>query len=224
MNILAVVAHPDDETLGVGGTLAKHIQNGDRVLVCIVADGVRARSKVKSDIKLQINCAKKACSALGINKVVFLGFRDQHLDAFPLLKITKKIEEVVVKFKPDILYTHYYGDLNMDHRITFEAVMVASRPYSSTVKKIMCFETPSSTEWNIPVKYTFAPNVYENIHKTLDLKLKALSEYSKTAFNEVKDFPYPRSVEAVKSLAKHRGSAAGFMSAEAFVLIREIRE
>lgn len=218
MNILVTAAHPDDEILGVGGTIAKHVAAGDSVFVCIVSEGATARG---GDVARQIECAKKACNELGVSKVFLLALPDQKLDTLPLLEITRKIEEVVAEVKPVIVYTHFYGDLNRDHQIVCEATLIAARP-NGIVRKILCFETVSSTEWNAPQRMPFTPNVYVNIEDTFNIKLRALDHYTRTSANEIKDFPHPRSIKNLTALAETRGSAAGFKKAEAFMLVREI--
>lgn len=218
MNVLITAAHPDDEVLGVGGTVAKLAQQGERVAVCFLTDGSFARN---CDVALHMECAKKACRELGVSRTYFLGFQDQKLDVYPILDINKKLEEVVKEVEPVVVYTHHYGDLNLDHRIACEATLVATRPASSPVKKVLCFETLSSTEWGAPGQFPFTPNVYENIEKTFEKKKRALYHYRETSANEVKEFPHPRSEEAMIALAKLRGSVVGCKMAEAFLLIRE---
>ncbi|MGZ4965952.1 MAG: PIG-L deacetylase family protein [Limisphaerales bacterium] len=219
MNILVTAAHPDDEVLGVGGTIAKRVEEGHAVFVCIVADGITARGDQREQ---QLECARKACAELGVRKVFLPGLKDQQLDVYPLVDLNKKLEEIIREAAPQVVYTHFYGDLNMDHRVVFEATMVAARPHASGVRKILCFETLSSTEWNAPQRDVFAPNVFEDVTQTFAQKNRALAYYTKTSLGEIKEFPHPRSFECVEALAKLRGATVGVERAEAFMLMREI--
>ncbi|HIP93050.1 MAG TPA: PIG-L family deacetylase, partial [Desulfurobacteriaceae bacterium] len=157
----------------------------------------------------------KANKILGIKKVFTFDLPDNRFDSVDFLDIFKIIEEIKNKLKPEIIFIHSKSDLNIDHRITHKAVITAARPVKGeTVKSIYAFEVLSSTEWNYPL--SFSPNVYFNIENTLDLKLKAMSEYK----NELREYPHPRSLEGIKIKAKQRGMEAGFSYAEAFELIR----
>lgn len=148
MKVLVVAAHPDDETLGVGGTIAKHAELGDEVRVCILTEGATSRH---DHVTLQKECASQACQVLGVERVIFCDLPDQRLDALPLLDVIRPLEKCVDEFKPDIVYTHFKEDVNQDHRVAFRATMVATRPVgNNTVKRLLCYETPSSTEWAAP--------------------------------------------------------------------------
>lgn len=220
--ILVVAAHPDDETLGAGATMAKHVENGDAVSVIILGTGIAARKEKTANTSKEVeelkNDARRALRHLGVKEVIFFDFPDNRFDSMDLLDIIRIVEKIVVEKKPDVVYTHHWGDLNIDHRITFNAVMTACRPFNSTVKKIMCFEVLSSTEWNAQnAANAFMPNVYVDVVRMLDKKLAALSEYK----GEMRPFPHPRSREAVRYLSRLRGSQAGYEAAEAFVLVRE---
>ena len=217
-NVLAICAHPDDETLGLGGTLARHAESGDNVSVLIFADGQFKRDNSSSGIKKRRDQAKKACSTIGVKKVEFLNFTDQKMDTIPLVEIIDKIEMAIKKSCASILYAHYWGDVNQDHRRLFEASLVASRPHSqSTIKQLICFETPSSTEWG-GLQNNFSPNLFVNIEKTIGKKLAALKEYKE----EIGRFPHPRSIEAIENRSKFWGSTAGVKNAEAFRIVRQI--
>lgn len=158
---------------------------------------------------------------LGTKEVFIEDLPDNKFDTVPLLDIIKIIEAYVRKINPEIVYTHHSGDLNIDHRITFDAVLTACRPVETNpVKKLLSFEIPSSTEWNIQNASTnFIPNIYEDISKTIDQKTGAMSAYK----NEIRLSPHPRSIEKIRSLAETRGAASGTNFAEAFMLIRELR-
>ena len=215
--ILVVAAHPDDEVLGCGGTLAKHVDSGDDVSILFLSDGETSRTS--SDILLRQEMARNACLKLQVSELDFLSFPDNQMDQVPLLNIAKEIERKIATVKPSIVYTHWVGDLNVDHRICHQAVHTACRPQPGCcVKKILCFEVRSSTEWGLMSEPLFAPNYHSDIEGYLSVKLVALSEYH----SEMRAFPHTRSIEAIDALARHRGSAVGLEAAEAFVLTRAI--
>jgi len=221
--ILIVAAHPDDEVLGCGGTVARLIKEGYDAYTLILGEGITSRDKSRNrekrlhDIKKLKDQIYKANKILGIKKVFTFDLPDNRFDSVDFLDIVKIIEEIKNKLKPEIIFTHSKSDLNIDHRITHKAVITATRPVKGeTVKSIYAFEVLSSTEWNYPL--SFSPNVYFNIENTLDLKLKAMSEYK----NELREYPHPRSLEGIKIKAKQRGMEAGFSYAEAFELIRRV--
>lgn len=219
---LIIVAHPDDEVLGCGGTIAKFSPNSD-IYTLILGEGIASRDILQKKEKLEQlrNDAENANEILGVKEVFFEGFPDNKFDTVALLDIIKTIERYVQELNPEVVYTQHYGDLNIDHRITFDAVLTACRPVENNpVKKILSFEVPSSTEWNIQMASTsFNPNVFENITKTIDKKVEAMSVYK----TEVRLPPHPRSIEKIKAFAEARGGAAGMDYAEAFMLIRELK-
>lgn len=217
--VLAVVAHPDDEILGVGGTLIKHVQNGDEVQILILSDGETSRGEV-ADISKRKKQAQKVAEKIGASQIFFEQYTDNSFDSIPLLKITQSVEKVVYQEKPSIIYTHHAHDLNIDHRITMQAVMTTCRPQPDFfVKNIYTFETPSSTEWQEKTAdNTFLPNVYTDISRTVDQKLETLEIYA----DELRDYPHPRSIEAIQKLAEYRGIEVGKKFCEAFQLVREI--
>jgi LmbE family N-acetylglucosaminyl deacetylase len=219
--ILVIAAHPDDEVLGVGGTMARHIQKGDQVSVLIVTDGVTARHTVTEPQKM---ATRKACQILGVEAVNFANLPDQRLDALPLLDVIEPIYTLVKELRPQVVYTHHRGDANQDHRRIFEATLVAVRPFGNNpVERVLCYEVASSTEWGPPLTdWAFLPNVYVDISPTLELKIQALAAYQETFQSEVKPFPHPRSSEALYIYAQQRGVTVGLPAAEAFVLIREL--
>ena len=222
--VLVVAAHPDDEILGCGGTVARLVKEGCHVCTLILGEGVtsrdakRDRAKRGKEIETLKKQAREANKRLGVRNVVLGDLPDNRFDTVPMLDIIKTVEGVKKEFRPDVVYTHFWGDLNIDHRITYNAVLTACRPVKGeTVKEIYSFEAPSSTEWNHPDE--FQPDTFVDITGTLDVKIKALKCYG----TELRDFPHPRSEEALRSAAKKRGSSAGITSAEAFKAVRVVR-
>lgn len=223
--ILVVAAHPDDEVLGCGGSVAKWCKEGKEVNTIIMSEGATSRDNIrnydnrKNELNSLISSAKEAANILGVKSVDFFNFPDNRMDSIDLLDIIKKIEEKIYSYKPNTIVTHHVGDLNIDHKITHQAVITAARTQlHNTVKCILTFETPSATEWQFSASNYFNPNWFEDTSKTLDIKIKALKKYK----SEMRNWPHPRSYLGVESLAKWRGACVGFDSAEAFMLIRNI--
>lgn len=203
MNILIVASHPDDEVLGCGGVITKYVEKGDNVYCLILGKGRGIEAKEASDI-------------LGIKKTFFFDFPDQRYDSIPLLDIIQIIEKVKEEVKPEIVFTHSSGDLNLDHQITQKAVLTAFRPQpKENVKEIYGFEVLSSTEWGSG----FKPNVFFDITKEFEKKIKALKAYD----SEMREYPHPRSYEGVEVLAKKRGMTVGVEKAEAFELLHFLK-
>jgi LmbE family N-acetylglucosaminyl deacetylase len=221
--VLVIAAHPDDEVLGCGGTIARHINEGDEVSVIFMADGVAARdgSLFEKDLHVRYIAASNACKILGVKQTFSLGFPDNRMDTIALLDIVKNVEKVINEIQPRIIYTHHAGDLNIDHQITHQAVMTACRPQPGfCVKEIFNFEVLSSTEWSTPsVNNIFAPSLYVDISSTFDKKNTALECYNE----EMRKFPHSRSIEAVEALAKYRGATVGVGLAEAFFVSRMLK-
>src|SRR3989344_6073785 len=223
--VLTIVAHTDDEVIGVGGTLRKHVRRGDDVYVLILGDGKTSRTATTRIQKEQINLSrketKKALSIIGVRNYVRLDLPDNRFDSIPLLEIVKKVSKIVTKIHPHTVFTHHHGDLNIDHRKTFEATITACRPIETFVEKILLFETLSSTEMAGPgVKEAFLPNYFINIHRELDKKLAAMAAYE----SELKTFPHPRSLETIRNNALVWGSKVNTTAAEAFTLFRYIEK
>jgi len=220
LKILVTCAHPDDETLGLGGTLATHASKKAEITVLIFADGESARGSGSKSIQKRRDQAKKASKILGIKKMKFLNYRDQKLDQIPVLELAKKVESVIKELKPEIVYSHFWGDLNQDHQMVFNATSIAVRPLpGSTIKKFLCFETPSSTELSIRSQ-SFHPNFFVKINKALmKKKIQALEQYK----GELRPHPHPRSKEAIANRASHWGTQNGLEYAEAFMSVREIQ-
>ncbi len=223
--ILVVAAHPDDEILGVGGTMARRAAEGDAIYALILGEGQtsRWRSRELADAAVIGQLHKNtldAAEVIGFSKVFFENLPDNRFDSVDLLDIVKKVENYIEDIQPNIIYTHHFGDLNIDHRLTFEAVITATRPTEKCkVKEIYAFETVSSSEWSFGDKErSFCPNVFVDIEKYFNLKCDALSKYE----SEVCEFPHPRSMDMLDALAKKRGSTVGKHYAEAFELIRMV--
>ena len=225
--VLVAAAHPDDEILGCGGTLAAHAAAGAEVHVLIVAEGATARERKGAagsrtgEVEALRASARLAAQTIGAQTPLFLGLPDNRLDSLPLLDIIKPIEDALAEIGPAILYTHHFGELNVDHCLVHRAVATACRPLpNSTVRRILAFETPSATEWMSPgAGAAFQPNWFVDISRTLDRKMEALRHYE----SEMRPFPHARSREGVKALATLRGAQAGVSAAESFMLVREIR-
>ena len=219
-SILVVAAHPDDEVLGCGGYIANQVRSGGEVFVTFLSDGVTSRqgNLGLQEIESRRNAARLASKVLGVSEVSFGDYPDNKIDTVPLLEIIKSIEAVVERVRPQIVLTHFGGDLNIDHRIVNQAVLTACRPAPKQgVKKVLFFEVPSSTEWQVPIEgEAFTPTWFEDISETLEIKIKALTVYE----HELREWPHPRSVKAVEHLAHWRGATCGVDAAEAFVLGR----
>jgi len=217
--ILIVAAHPDDEVLGCGGVIAKQILKGADIQVVFMADGISSRGFSEESLVARKESCIRALKILGVNKEpIFFDLKDNQLDAYPLLELVQKIEKILTKFKPDAIYTHSYHDLNVDHQIAFKAVMTAARPSSYPfIREIYSFEILSSSEWSLTKR--FNPNYFVDITSHLSKKVDAFKCYS----SELNNFPNPRSVEAIKSLAKIRGSEVGVAAAETFEIIRLVQ-
>jgi N-acetylglucosamine malate deacetylase 1 len=221
MRVLTIAAHPDDETLGAGGTMAALAADGHEAWVCVLTDGVTARH---GHVELQQECARRAMDVLGVAEALFCGLPDQRLDTLALLDVITPIEKCIAEFRPHVVLTPFMEDANQDHRVAFRATVVATRPTEgSTVRRVLCYETASSTEWAPPFPGTvFAPNVFVDIGSTLQTKLDAMREYENTHSGEMRRFPHPRSYEALEAYARRHGAAAGLQAAEPFMLVRQV--
>lgn len=233
MNVLVVVAHPDDEVLGCGGTIVKHIKAGDEVYVLVLADGATSRlydpcvSRV-NELKMykkMIDIRQKefivAAKIMGIKRqnLIRHNLPDQRLDAIPLLDIIKMIENCSREVLFDFVYTHHWGDLNKDHRVCFEAVLTAFRPRRQKIKsiKLYCFEIPGNMNLLPPFPLNrFRPNYFVDITNLVGLKIKALKAYR----SELRNYPDFLSPESILILAKKMGRNKGYKFAEAFEEIR----
>ena len=227
-NILAVVAHPDDEIIGVGGTLAKHVHEGDTVAVLILGDGKSSRQEnftlgLPQKIKMKVhNETALALKTLGIKKYWHADLPDNRFDSLSLLEVIKIIKKYVVLWNPEIVYTHHFGDLNIDHRITSDAAITVCRPIETpSVREIYMFETLSSTEMSGPLPHRqFLPNTFVSIEKYLQKKLQAMKCYS----SELRPFPHPRSIKGIELNSKVWGIKNNTEAVEAFYCFRKFIE
>lgn len=219
--VLVVAAHTDDEALGCGGTVARHVAEGDTVYAVFMADGVSSRTESdQADFARRMKAAENARVILGIREHFYLGLPDNRMDSIPLIEVVQKLEPIIDKVKPSIVYTHHHGDLNVDHRITHQAVMTACRPFpENRVRAIYAFEVMSSTEWGTPTAEPFLPNYFVDICSYLSRKKSALNAYRM----EMRKSPHSRSMEHLSNLASHRGQTVGVLAAEAFVSVRVVR-
>ena len=209
MNVLIAAAHPDDEALGCGGTIARHCAAGDKVHVVYFTDGVGARNATKYEVEERRRCAERAAKALGGLVQTFLDFPDNALDTVGVLQLAKALEKL--KLDPEIVYTHWAHDLNVDHRMVYQAVRTA---YRMGPRLIRCFEVQSSSEWS---DEAFRPNCFIDVKAQLDIKIAALKAYQ----SELRYPPHPRSLPSIWALMQWRGAAAGMDYAEAFLTVWE---
>jgi LmbE family N-acetylglucosaminyl deacetylase len=226
--IMIVVAHPDDELLGLGGTLNKLISEYSvETHLIILGEGITSRSDSrdvnlwKTELEIHHTNIKKAQTEIGYHTLSLYDFPDNRFDSVDLLDLVKVIEKEKKQFNPSVIFTHHGGDLNIDHQKTFEAVMTSCRPMESeVVKTIITFETPSGTEWRASTDPKhFLPNLYFQIsNKNLEAKIKGMESYE----FESRSYPHPRSPEALKIYAQKNGINVGVPLAEAFCLIRQI--
>lgn len=210
--VLVIAAHPDDELLGCGGTVALHAENGDEVTSVIVCEGESLR--YGEDGVGQKDHIQAAGQVLGVKEVRTLKFPDQKLDTFTLTDIITPLEQVVEDVRPDVVYTQYGGDINRDHELLFKAMLVATRPMEEYIEAIFAFDTASSTEWAYP--RTFVPDTWVDISTTVQKKLDAMACYE----SEVRDYPHPRSLQALSNRSAAWGNQCCLGHAEVYMTIR----
>ena len=215
-DIVAVfAAHPDDEILGAGATFTKLVDKGKEVHAIIVCEGESIRYDGNIEVDLMKH-ARNAASIIGFSSIKFLKLPEQKLDSISLVDINQELESIIDSLNPQVVYTHYHGDINRDHQIVNESVLVATRPFNKIIKEIYAFETPSSTGlWK---KHNFNPDTYEVVNDYLDKKIEALSCYE----SEILDFPHPRSLKSIEARAKYWGSLINQKYVEPFITLRNI--
>ena len=220
MRVVVIAPHPDDEVLGCGGTIAKHVSHGDEVYVVIVTRGIAPLFSEESVEQVRDEC-RKADTYLGVKETIFMDFPAAMLEEVPRYKFNEDFTKLIQELKPDIVYLPHRGDMQLDHKMTVDAAMVALRPkYEHSVKRIYAYETLSETGWDIPnVENEFIPSSYNDIDHFLDKKIEAMKIFK----SQIAEYPNPRSVESIKALAIYRGTTVGVKAAEAFVVLREIR-
>ncbi len=221
MNILVIAAHPDDEVLGCGGVIARHAAQGDEVHVLVATRGIPEifAPEFIEEIRREL---KAAHQILKVTETHFLDFPAPKLDVIPGHELADGIKKVIYTLRPGTIYLPHGGDIHLDHRAVYMAGLVAARPSSNCpVKKILCYETLSETEWApTALDSAFVPNVFVNITDYLDVKLQAMACYR----TQLKEPPHSRSLETIQALATLRGSTVGFFAAEAFTLERQITD
>jgi LmbE family N-acetylglucosaminyl deacetylase len=219
MNVLVLAGHPDDEVLGAGATLAGHARRGDSVHAVVLADGATSRYDETMEEVLR-KAGHRAAEEIGFTSIRFEGLADQRLDVTPLVDITQRIEAILEELDPEVVYTHFPGDVNLDHGVVARAVWTACRPYRFPgIRRLAAFETPSSTEWAWPLADgVFRPSLFVDVSATLDAKLSAMECYSA----ELRDYPHPRSIRALRQRAEFWGSVVDRVAVEPFLILREI--
>lgn len=224
MRILVIAAHPDDEIYGMGGTIAKLAAQGHEVHVLIVTDGCTAQYAGRPDlpeiIEKKHREAIKANALLGVKQVHFGTFPDMKLDTIPHVEVNRLIEETVEKVQPDTVYTHFYGDVNLDHQMVYRSTLVAVRPVpGQCVRTLYCYRVPSSTEWSPQLSQTaFFPNTMVDISNFIQKKEDALTAYQ----TEMRAYPHPRSAQYVRETDRACGLQWGMGSSEVFMLLRNL--
>ncbi len=210
--VLVIAAHPDDELLGCGGTIALHAKRGDRVRSLIVCGGTPLRETVIAEISRRQ--ARDAANILGVEDVTILDFPDQGLDSVTLTELISPLENIVNEFQPHLIYCQHGGDINLDHQLLFKAAMVAFRPTVPFVEAVYAFDTASSTEWAFP--RNFVPDTWVDISETLGVKLQAMECYE----SELREYPHPRSLRGLENKARAWGNQACMDSAEVLMTVR----
>lgn len=217
MKVVILTPHPDDETLGCGGTLLKHIEQGDKVYWFIITHMGKSFDKDKKEKRFEE--IRKVAEKYEFEKVFELEFEASMLDQVPSSELISKISEVFKEIQPNFVYVPYPSDIHSDHKAVFDATMACTKWFRyPSVEKVLAYETLSETDFTInPDANGFRPNVFVNIESFLDKKIEIMKVYE----SEISEFPFPRSVKAIQSLAYIRGAASGFEAAEAFMILKE---
>ncbi len=218
MRILAIAPHPDDETLGCGGTLLKHKAAGDQISWCIVTEA-REPQVTQDFLRRREVEIETVASAYGFESVIKLGLPTTLLDSLPLNQVINGLRGAIEETKPDCIYLNHGADVHSDHRVIFSAAVSAVKPFNTSthgVKRILSYEVLSSTD-AAPAS-VFAPAVFSDITPYIDRKIEIMTEYT----TEVQPYPLPRCAETIRALARFRGASIGVEYAEAFVLVRDV--
>ncbi len=226
MAILVVAPHADDEIIGCGGAIAKWSQSGEDVYVCIVTNGkppIFDNSEAEKNNWPHNNYLETQSSnrIIGIKETFYLDYPAAMLEEVPRYELNERLINLLCRIEPSEVFIPHVGDMQKDHQIVSEAMMVAVRPkYSFAPRKLYAYETLSETGWNAPlVQNEFIPNAYVDISNYIDLKIEAMKSYQ----SQLALFPNARSIQAIEALARFRGATMNVMAAEAFMLLREIR-
>ncbi len=226
MKVLVLAAHPDDEVLGCGGTITRLGREGHDVYIAILGEGITSRyeSRDQADVELLEALharSRRVGELMGARRVMLSGLPDNRFDTLPLLNVVKIVEGLIADIRPEAVYTQHGGDLNVDHMVLYRATLTATRPQSGhPVRDVYAYEVASSTEWAFQqFAPRFRPSVFEDISATLDTKIEAMQVYE----SEAREFPHPRSPEALRASARRWGSTVGLAAAEPFHLVRSVR-
>ncbi len=222
MSVLVLAPHADDEVLGCGGAIRRHVVSGERVAVAILTNAAVGAPELFSSESIRVvrEEARAAHGVLGVSESIFLDLPAPRLDQYPTYQLANELSKLIQQVQPHIVYVPFRGDLHRDHGAVFGAAMVAARPMpGQVVRRVLAYETPSETEWAPPAADTqFSPNHFVNIEQELTVKLEALGRFR----SQLRDFPHPRSLMAVEALARWRGASVGVAAAEAFWLVRSL--
>jgi LmbE family N-acetylglucosaminyl deacetylase len=219
LRVLVIAAHPDDETIGAGGTIARHVAQGDKVYWGIVTQGSRT---LRSELELAAARAQvlEVQQVLGIKELFFCGFPTVKLNTVPYRELSSALQRVVDQVRPDVVYTTSPSDVNQDHRIVYDCTLVATRPLPGcSVRRLLAYEIGTTARFGLPAGCSpFVANVFVDISEYLDKKLEAMSCYK----TQLREYPHPRSLEGLRVLAAERGLSVGLKAAECFQLVREV--
>jgi len=225
MSILVVAAHPDDEVLGCGGTIARRVEEGREVHIAILGEGITSRYEDRDEADQDLveslkETSREVGAFLGAEEVYLRSFPDNRFDTVPLLNVVKAIEELIDEIEPETVYTQHGGDLNMDHKIVYRATLTATRPMTDClVQEVYAYEVASSTEWAFQeFSPPFRPNTFVDVEETLKKKVEAMQMYE----TEARPYPHPRSPKSLRAIAQNWGRTAGLQAAEAFELVRSV--
>lgn len=220
MNEVIIFApHPDDETLGCGGTLLKHLDNGDKVHWVIITDMKESAGFKKQLINQRKKEIKEVTKNYQFTSTIQLNFKTTQLDEIPLRRIIYDISKILNNIKPNIIYVPFYGDIHSDHLVAFNAISACTKSFRFPyIKKVYAYETISETEFNLRRNQHFMPNRWVDISKYIKQKIKIMSIYS----TEIDDHPFPRSIKNIEALATFRGSTINKNAAESFIILKEI--